>query len=339
MHRSTAKVMGALLLAVGFQAASALAADHRDAPSLLFENGGDRALDLNDVYVFSPSAASNNTVLILTVSPLAAPGEVRTFNVGGFYDINIDTNGDAIEDLTFRARFKAPRDGRQRFRVVRIPAGQGHTLIAEGLTGSDVTVQGGGKVRADLFDDPFFFDLAGFQGSVLGSGSRRFNDGQQVDFFRGFNTLALVLEVPRFTLGGQNIRVWSRTTNASGRQIDRTALPAINTVFFTLSATKEAFNAGLPRNDRAVFNAEAVATMQSLGNTPANAQAIVNIVLPDTMPFDTRSQAGFLNGRRLADDVVDTELGLITGGAIPGDGVPANDRVFRTTFPYLAPRQ
>ncbi|MGZ4280572.1 MAG: DUF4331 family protein [Gaiellaceae bacterium] len=52
------------------------------------------------------------------------------------------------------------------------------------------------------------------------------------------------------------------------------------------------------------------------------------------LTFDTSSSAGFLNGRKLTDDVIDAELGLITNGAVPGDCV-ANDSTFLSGFPYL----
>lgn len=57
------------------------------------------------------------------------------------------------------------------------------------------------------------------------------------------------------------------------------------------------------------------------------------------------NMAGFPNGRRLADDVTDIELRVLAGtlsgrNVAPnnqlGDGVPANDVAFNTTFPYLA---
>ena len=52
--------------------------------------------------------------------------------------------------------------------------------------------------------------------------------------------------------------------------------------------------------------------------------------------------AGFPNGRRLGDDVVDIELqvvaGFLKGNKVPlGDGVDRNDRPFLSRFPYLAP--
>ena len=56
--------------------------------------------------------------------------------------------------------------------------------------------------------------------------------------------------------------------------------------------------------------------------------------------------AGFPNGRRLADDIVDVALQVVEGkicgcphSAIAdtlGDGVDANDLPFATSFPYLA---
>ena len=57
---------------------------------------------------------------------------------------------------------------------------------------------------------------------------------------------------------------------------------------------------------------------------------------PDILTFDTAKSDGFLNGRRLADDVIDAELGLVTEGAVTTDCVSGNDSAFRAGFPYLA---
>jgi hypothetical protein len=55
--------------------------------------------------------------------------------------------------------------------------------------------------------------------------------------------------------------------------------------------------------------------------------------------------AGFPNGRRLADDVVDITLRVVGGFLVPaadggkklplGDGVDRNDQDFLATFPYV----
>jgi hypothetical protein len=55
--------------------------------------------------------------------------------------------------------------------------------------------------------------------------------------------------------------------------------------------------------------------------------------------------AGFPNGRRLSDDIVDVSLRVVLGVLLPdhqaiaetiGDGVDANDKPFATRFPYVA---
>jgi hypothetical protein len=55
--------------------------------------------------------------------------------------------------------------------------------------------------------------------------------------------------------------------------------------------------------------------------------------------------AGFPNGRRLADDTIDIALRVVEGALLPGhpaavdtlgDGVDTNDAAFGTTFPYVA---
>ena len=70
--------------------------------------------------------------------------------------------------------------------------------------------------------------------------------------------------------------------------------------------------------------------------SPAQKNSIANVLLPDELTVKLGDAAGFLNGRRPADDVIDAEFGLLTNGAVHSDGVNANDRAFPTSFPYLA---
>jgi len=72
----------------------------------------------------------------------------------------------------------------------------------------------------------------------------------------------------------------------------------------------------------------------NLGVPPADTPNRFGVLAGDT--------AGFPNGRRLEDDVVDIELqvvaGFLKGNKVPvGDGVDRNDRDFLSTFPYVAP--
>ena len=296
--------------------ALARAADHLDAPGLT-SPGGDGRVDITDVYAFQSPSTAADTVLILDVDPLAGIVNPTTFHPDADYDIKIDTNGDAKEDLTYRANFSQPDNmGVQTMTLRLIPAKGKSAVVAKGPTGSTLSVKGGGMVRAGLFDDPFFLDVDAF----LGTGGRTFCDGAQVNFFGGLNVLSIVLEVPSTRLGTNTIGVCGRTA-LNNQQIDRMGRPLVNGALIPIDQ-KNAFNAGQPRNDTRDFSG----TLNGLST----------VFLPDVLAVDTSSTAGFFNGRRPDDDVVDIELPLITGGAITTDCI-GNDSAITTTFPYLAP--
>ena len=335
----------ALVLVFGLAGRPAQAADHLDAPGLT-PPGGDTRLDITDVYAFQSPTNPANTVLIMGVNPLAGVLNDGTFRRGALYDFKIDRDGDAKEDLTFRIRFSDPNeDGVQRivlFRQDKADDQRDGRPIAKGTTGAMNPVQGGGMITAGVFDDPFFFDLNAF----LGTDGRSFCDGNEQDFFLGLNISAIVLEVPSASLGGNNIGVWGRTV-LNEMQIDRMGRPAINTVFIPNNpfepvgsepSRKNEYNMTKPRMDQRKFRSEIVDTLQIFyGPDDPTVDALADILLPDILTIDTSNPAGFLNGRGLADDVIDAELPLVTNNIVTSDCV-SNDSDFQSTFPYLAPK-
>jgi hypothetical protein len=296
------------------------AADHTDSP-LARTNA---SLDINDVYAFQSPENANNVVIVVTVNPFARTLTSTTLASRGLYRINIDTNGDAIADRTFSFFFSSPRGSAQRVVVLR----ENGTLFATGQTGKQIRLFDGGKMIVDLFDDPFFFDVAGFNNNFQFTGT---------DGFGTHNVTAIVFEIARSTIGPDNIGIWA-STHQLGKQFDRVGRPAINTALIVGGARKDAFNLGLPVNDQRDFRAEVITRITALGNG-ANAAGLADVLLPDVLTIDTGNPAGFLNGRGLADDVIDAELSLLTNGAITTDLVNSNDRPFGSAFPYLAPRQ
>jgi hypothetical protein len=64
--------------------------------------------------------------------------------------------------------------------------------------------------------------------------------------------------------------------------------------------------------------------------------ALAGLLLPDILTADFSKSIGYLNGRDLDDDVIDISLQAITGNSAASDMVPANDKAFSSTFPYLA---
>ncbi len=304
----TIMASGVIIFAV---ASMAFASDHLDAPNLL----GDGQADINDLYAFQAPGDSGNSVFIMTVNPNA--GQAADFGTDVSYQFQIDNTGDAIADLTYEAVFSGAGNQNMTLREV------GGATLASGSTGVNLNTSNGGTVHAGVFDDPFFFDLVGFQNGFNFTGD---------DAFAGQNVNAIIFELPSSELGSPNIGVWARTLR-DGNQVDRAGRPAINTVLID-SANKQAFNEGSPDADFATYGDEVNATIAALSDQ-ANADALTPILLPDVLTFDTSSAAGFLNGRGLADDVIDAELNLLSAGAVTGDGVNSNDVPFRSVFPYL----
>ena len=342
------------------------AADHLDAPGLT-PPGGDVRLDLTDIYAFR--TAAGRTALVLNVNGFSKPGEQATFATGVpsvaatrrvSYNLRVDNNGDAREDVVLGVTFGNPnKQGVQKLQVRR-----NGKLVLTGKTSAfgRVAVNKGKGIRAfaGMRDDPFFFDLQGFLNILSSEPGKSFLGctGSRPDAFANSNVSSIVLELAPSMLtrkGSSNIGVWA-TTNQAGAQIDRMGRPAIATVFIPNNpfepagsepSLKNTFNHGVPSNDQAQFRGEIVDTLKTLyslndgaGDNPADDAAkidqLADVILPDILTFDTASSQGFLNGRRPADDVIDAELPLVTEGAVKTDCVGANDVSFPSGFPYLA---
>ena len=279
------------------------------------------------------------------------------------YQLHIDKNADLADDVTLNMRVTANPAN-------LIVEGLGAPIVAPitpaNASAPVVTSTQGVKVFAGLRDDPFFFDLTAFQAItstpyIPAKGIRSAAAGDPADTFAGTNVLSIVLELPITAVTGATasntgtIKAWASTTKSSGGRIDRMAIPAINTALIT-SDKKDAFNQGSPVNDVANFKATAVTHIGDLRKAidgvfgiaypedggPLGAltpDQVASALIPDVVTIDFSKPVQFPNGRRLQDDVIDTELGVVLnrGGArgIP-DGINANDKPFGATFPYEA---
>jgi hypothetical protein len=166
-------------------------------------------------------------------------------------------------------------------------------------------------------------------------------------------------------------------------QVSRLGNPLINEVIIPIGL-KDKYNRTAPADDAANFGAGALAPeparllnalfglgvketdrtdivqalltglpgLTQIGSSPVPADTLkVNLgVAPSASPSRfgalAGDTAGFPNGRRLSDDVVDIELRVIAGALLTpeqggkqiplGDGVDVNDKPFRGEFPYVA---
>lgn len=181
VRRSTTFAMGAvalllLLTAVLLTQSSLLASSHREAPLI----SKDQFADTTDVYAFIPAGQTENIVFIASWIPFEMPEggpNYYEFDDNAIYDINIDNNGDAVPDFTYRLQSNttiennstflyntgpitslddADWNRKQRYTLTEISDGGNVTLVNDQLT---APVNIGGKSIPNyetLFNDAIY---------------------------------------------------------------------------------------------------------------------------------------------------------------------------------------
>jgi hypothetical protein len=184
-------------------------------------------------------------VLVLGTSSPLTPAATTTAAFGDesevLYQLKIDNTGDANEDLVFQFTFTGPPGSQQvhvRGPVAPNATGVANTLVGtptlDGPVGQTLGSPTGMQVFAGPRDDPFFIDLEAFFRilpdrkpttgplSQITQGPLTFRPpGQAVDFVRGFNDMAIVVELPTSMLVSDpahpsKFGVWGTTSRARG---------------------------------------------------------------------------------------------------------------------------
>ncbi|MEV3854638.1 DUF4331 domain-containing protein [Streptomyces sp. NPDC050095] len=240
-------------------------------------------------------------------------------------------------------------------------------------------VAGGGTAFAGQADDPFFLDLRVFDllyGGDLSEVGRDTLAGYNVNTI----ALQVPTASIRQSASQPIVGIWSTTQrkNAKGgwTQVSRLGSPLVNEVVVP-QKDKDRFNASHPWNDADflpyVTKPELPKLLQAIYKLPAPKEPrndLVSVFLtgvkgltqpPNVRPAEVLrlntsikptsspkrlgvldgDNAGFPNGRRLTDDVVDIELQAVEGELLGnkndlGDAVNANDQKFGDSFPYVA---
>ena len=239
LRRPAVAILAAIVVATGSTLAvrQLMASDHQDTPLVEMSP----RFDVNDVYAFpSPENAANTVLILGTASPLT-PANTPSFTFGSkdqqLYQLKVDNTGDAREDLVFQFTFTGPA-GKQKV-TMRGPyqpneVGTINTLVGgkqlKGYTNTVIT-SGDVKLFAGPRDDPFFIDLEAFFRilpdrkpeagplSRITQGPLTFRPvGSAVDFLRGINDMAIVVELPTAMLTNASTNgrfgVWGTTSRA-----------------------------------------------------------------------------------------------------------------------------
>jgi hypothetical protein len=317
---------------------------HYSGPDFGFPQA-DARLDLTDVYAFPKPGEADKSILIMNVHPSAVvdppgPTTAEPFSPEALYEFRIDTDGDAVADITYRVRFSSSEDGSQTATLSRVEGAQaagtgdvGQIIIeaAPVSTGriARVTDAGGYRFFAGWRSDPFFFDTRGILNNLQFTGD---------DFFVDKDVCSIALEVPNSVLGRKRIGLWARTlTDTSGAwiQADRGALPA--QAVFLVGEERDAYLAGEPAEDARFVAVFAHALEHTGAYTPEEARRAAGTLLPDMLSYDPTRPASFpSNGRTLTDDAGDAFLAVFTNGRVTGDEVGAHTDLL-AEFPYVGP--
>jgi hypothetical protein len=192
---------------------SARTADHLDPPSRtdpLVDATPDAAADIADIYTFMEG---DNVNIILTFGGPAATNLAATYDRDVLYTINISNAAPATTtEIPIQIRFgKGSGANDWGVRVEGIPG----SPTIDGPVEQTLTA-GAVKVRAGLFDDPFFFDSQGLRES-RSTGTIRFDKNR--NFFGGKNITAVVLQIPKSQLVGPTgkLEMWTTTGRIGGQ--------------------------------------------------------------------------------------------------------------------------
>jgi CSLREA domain-containing protein len=207
-----------------------------------------------------------------------------------------------------------------------------------------------GKFIAGIFDDPTFEDAQGLSNQLRSPATTTLPRTAPTNFFKNSNTLGIVLEVPTVKLTTANpplLGVWA-TTSVNGTQVDRLGRPLLDELLVPPvprggTDKRQAFEQGSPSTDVANFRTDLLNSLTGQAGpyqrTAVDATAVVDNtfgstivgantgLLPNILTVDLSKQftdptsQGYPNGRRLRDDVTDTQLQLFTGKLSAGDAV------------------
>jgi hypothetical protein len=315
---------------------------HYSGPDFGFPHG-DARFDFTDLYAFPKPGDAGKSILIMNVHPSVGvnpqgPTTDEPFSTEAIYEVKIDTDGDAVADIAYRARFTSDKSGAQTGTLRRVEGtqaggtGDDGQVIVEGVPvsmGPDTRVTEAGDHRffAGWRSDPFFFDTLGALNNLQFTGD---------DYFADKDVCCIVLEVPNSALSSKKMGVWARTLDgASGKwvQADRGARP--NQTPFLAGEQNAAYLAAEPSGDARFVPVFAHALEHAGGYTLAEATRVAGTLLPDILHYDPTRPASYPNnGRALTDDVVDFFLPLLTNGKVMRDNVGPHADLL-SSFPYV----
>jgi hypothetical protein len=259
-----------------------------------FDYPQDETLDISDAYVFAGAGngAGPRTVFGMNTSPTyGAP-----WNPAGYYELKIDTNGDYVEDVTYRATFPIASDGTQHVQVVELMGAEAADRNARGRiitprhapVGEVVKCSRGIKLFAGPRLDPFYNFIPNPVATTTALATGTFPDYNALrpdsDSFGNTSVRAYVLELPVAVTGRRSAHYWGNTAyfdkgHNTWVQVQRAAKPNMSTFFdFANGSAHVDYKATFPKDDLAGRPAHPATDSASgiWGQVRDNIAAVVN---------------------------------------------------------------
>ena len=230
-----------------------------------FDYPEDETLDISDAFCFGGAGGRGGprTVFGMNTSPTYG----KPWNPTGRYELKIDTTGDNVEDITFRATFPIGADGVQHVRVELLTGAAARDRNASGTiitplnapVGDVVECGHGITLFAGQRRDPFYnfipFPVATTKALATGT----FPDFDALrpahDDFANTSVRSYVLEVPVALTGHRPVHFWATTSyfdtgHNTWVQIQRAAEPNMTTFFdFANGSAHVDYNGTAPKDD------------------------------------------------------------------------------------------
>jgi hypothetical protein len=214
-------------------------------------------------------------VFVMNVCHSLATQDAHGFHPEAMYELKVDGDGDAVEELTYRITFgendAIDRQLLQVRRITRTHAADPHApgiVLAEGSAESTVDSEDGSRLRPGKAGDPFWVEPhvlhavgAAFQHGTRVDLSRR-DPASAKNLFAGQTLYSPVLKVPDTVLPvavhERRIGFWGLTTLATDvggwRPINRAGLPMPHPLFIQLDENHgNRRNGGRPADNHQTF--------------------------------------------------------------------------------------
>jgi Domain of unknown function (DUF4331) len=231
-----------------------------------FDYPQDETLDITDAYCFAGAGSIRGprTAFGMNTSPTFG----KPWNPEGQYELKIDTDGDFVEDITFRATFPIGADGTQHVQVAQLTGAAARDRSASGRiitppnapAGEIVECHDGIKLFAGQRRDPFYnfipFPVATTKALATGTFPNLDALRPAHDDFANTTVRSYVLEVPVEITGPGPVHYWATTAffdkgHNTWVQLQRAAEPNMTTFFdFANGSAHVDYNATVPTDDR-----------------------------------------------------------------------------------------